>query len=392
MKENIIKTYSNKYLMFKDFPKEQSYSIRDIFIDYWSDFCKYADDTNLNIRDIVYFEVAKMMKCKTPQLGFSLYECPECHNTHIQFHTCKSKFCTSCGNKYSKDRVISIESKLYNCNHRHLVFTIHDDLWNLFREDRNRLNLLFEAVNITLSSWCKEKYGKHGFKLGFVLTIHTFGRNDKWNPHIHALIAELLVSNNNCKRFDFFPYDMLRKRFQKVLLDLLEKNIGKQNFRSLKNKVYSTSKNGFYVRAKKNENLGTKQNINYVLRYCGRPAFAASKILKIEDDYITFWYQRHEDDLFVVETIHIFEFIKRIIIHIPEYQFKTIRYYGFYSRKSKFHDKMIMLVHPKKIEVAKKFNKWFLLSLKTFNDSPLICSKCKTVMQFQYRCTEWRLA
>ena len=185
---------------------------------------------------------------------------------------------------------------------------------------------------------------------------------------------------------------MLRKRFQKVLLDLLEKNIGKQNFRPLKNKVYSTSKSGFYVRAKKNENLGTKQNIKYVLRYCGRPAFAASKILKIEDDYITFWYQRHEDNLFVVETIHIFEFIKRIIIHIHEYQFKTIRYYGFYSKKSNFHDKMIMLVHPKKIEFARKFYKWFLLSLKTFNDSPLICSKCKTVMQFQYRCTEWRLA
>lgn len=378
--------------MFKDFPKEHSYSIRDIFIEHWSNFCEYANINNLNIRDIVYFEVAKMMKCKTPQLGFSLYECPECHNTHIQFHTCKSKFCTSCGDKYSKDRVISIESKLYNCNHRHLVFTIHDALWNLFREDRNRLNLLFEAVNITLSSWCKEKYGKHGFKLGFVLTLHTFGRDDKWNPHIHALIAELLVKNNNCKRFDFFPYDMLRKRFQKVMLDLLEKNIGKQKFRQLKNKVYSTSKNGFYVRAKKNENLGTKQNVEYVLRYCGRPAFAASKILNIKGDYITFWYQRHEDNLFVVETIHIFEFIKRIIIHIPEYQFKTIRYYGFYSKKSKFHDKMIMLVHPKKTEFARKFNKWFLLSLKTFNDSPLICSKCKTVMQFQYRCTKWRLA
>ena len=85
MKENIIKTYSNKYLMFKDFPKEQSYSIRDIFIDHWSNFCEYANNNNLNIRDIVYFEVAKMMKRKTPQLGFSLYECPECHNTHIQF-------------------------------------------------------------------------------------------------------------------------------------------------------------------------------------------------------------------------------------------------------------------------------------------------------------------
>ena len=45
---------------------------------------------------------------------------------------------------------------------------------------------------------------------------------------------------------------------------------------------------------------------------------------------------------------------------------------------------MVMLVHPKKIEFARKFNKWFLLSIRTFNNSPLICSKCKTVMQFQY--------
>jgi len=387
MNDNIVKTYTNKYLMFKDFPKTKSYSIRDIFIKHWHDFCNYADDNNLNIREIVYFEVAKMMKCRTSKLGFSYFECPNCHNHHIQFHSCKSKFCSSCGNKYSKERVISIESKLYNCNHRHLVFTIHDALWNLFREDRSRLNLLFEAVNITISSWFKDRYGKHGFKPGFVLTLHTFGRDDKWNPHIHALVAELGVSNNTCKKLDFFPYDMLRKRFQKILLDLLEKNIGKQKFRPLKNMVYSTSKNGFYVRAKKSENLGTKQNVEYVLRYCGRPAFAASKILNVSGQYITFWYQRHEDDLFVVETIHIFQFIKRIIIHIPEYQFKTIRYYGFYSKKSNFHDKMVMLVHPNKIEFARKFNKWFLLSMRTFNNSPLICSKCKTVMQFQYFCT-----
>ena len=42
MKENIIKTYTNKYLMFKDYPKEHSYSIRDIFIEHWSNFCEYA--------------------------------------------------------------------------------------------------------------------------------------------------------------------------------------------------------------------------------------------------------------------------------------------------------------------------------------------------------------
>lgn len=84
MRENIIKTYTSKYLLFKDYPKTKSFSIRDIFIEHWNDFCIYADKNNLNIRDIVYYEVSKMMKCRTKQLGYSLYECPNCHNIHIQ--------------------------------------------------------------------------------------------------------------------------------------------------------------------------------------------------------------------------------------------------------------------------------------------------------------------
>ena len=72
-----------------------------------------------------------------------------------------------------------------------------------------------------------KKSCKHGFKPGFILVLHTFGRDDKWNPHIHALMAELGVSDNNCKKIDFIPFDMLIKRFQKVLLDLLEIKIGK---------------------------------------------------------------------------------------------------------------------------------------------------------------------
>ena len=32
----------------------------------------------------------------------------------------------------------------------------------------------------------------------------------------------------------------------------------------------------------------------------------------------------------VIETIHAYEFIKKLIIHIPEKNFKMIRYFGIY--------------------------------------------------------------
>lgn len=55
--------------------------------------------------------------------------------------------------------------------------------------------------------------------------------------------------NNVFKNFDFISYDALRKRFQKILLDLLEKEIVRKEFRTLKNFIYKKSNKGFYVYA-----------------------------------------------------------------------------------------------------------------------------------------------
>ncbi len=159
-------------------------------------------------------------------------------------------FCNSCGVKYAKQRALNIESKLISGTHRHLVFIISDILWPLFLEDRKRLNFMFKAISNTLLSWYKEKYKSKNLTPDFVLNLHTFGRDDKWNVHIHCLLSEFALGNNGEKKMDFIPFDMLRKHFQKLLLNLLENNIGKTKFRSIKNKIYSKYDNGFYVRAK----------------------------------------------------------------------------------------------------------------------------------------------
>lgn len=383
---NIIGTFSNKGDIFVSFPKLKSFNLKDIFNDYWDDFLVFASIHNYNIRPVVIHEVDKMLKCKSPSLGYNLFKCPNCNHEHFQYNTCKCRFCSSCGIKYSNERSLSISSKLINCNHRHLVFTIPDVLWPFLREDRSRLNILFEAVNITLSSWFGGLNKSLNFKPGFILYLHTFGRDNKWNTHIHCLIAEMAIGKNNIyRKIDFFPYDMLRKRFQTVFLDLLEDDIGKDIFRPIKNSIYLKSKNGFYVRAKKNQFPSTKKALDYILRYCSRPAFASSRIISIEDNYITFWYQRHEDNMFIVERIHVFEFIERLIIHIPNYQFKTIRYYGFYSsRCSRLYDCFKKLLDKSKLSFYRNLNKWRLLLIFTFKRDPLVCPNCGTIMEFVY--------
>ena len=100
---------------------------------------------------------------------------------------------------------------------------------------------------------------------------------------------------------------------------MLEKALTPNVFRTIKNKCYREYDLGFYVRAKKNEFPNSKKGIEYILRYCGRPSFASYRIIDIEDDYITFWYQRHEDDKFVAVKVPIFEFIRPVREAIMNY-------------------------------------------------------------------------
>ena len=66
------------------------------------------------------------MICKTKALGYSVYECPDCHKTKIVYNTCKGRFCNSCGIKYAKQRATEILTHLIDVPHRHLVFTMPD--------------------------------------------------------------------------------------------------------------------------------------------------------------------------------------------------------------------------------------------------------------------------
>lgn len=369
-------------MFYKD--RTIKYRLKDIFSDHWENFIK--ENKDLNIRPVVLKEVDKMISCRTSELGYSVYECPDCGELKFSYHTCKSRFCPSCGNKYVRKRTEAILQKCYNCKHRHIVFTISDFLWDFFRKDRKLLDLLFQAVSKTILSWFKDKYKSQNYIPGIIAVLHTYGRDMKWNPHIHTIVTEGAMGNSNIfKKFDYISYDALRKRFQKILLDLLEKKINKPSFKILKNFIYKKSNKGFYVYAEKKNNQSTLNMIEYVVRYTGKPAMAESRILDYDGEYVTFWYQRHEDNKLVKECIHVYDFFKRLIIHIPNENFKTVRYYGIYSKKHKFHDKMIMLVKSQIHKLRNSLNSWRMMIIKDFDIDPLTCPKCGNLMLWQYR-------
>lgn len=381
----ILCTENDKeFILYKDKVKNRKtmFTIKQIFKDWWNRFLeKYP---NLNIRNVVFSNVERMLKCKTWDLGYAIFKCPDCGNEKIVPHTCKSRMCSSCGNKYNKQRETSIFSKLFKYKHRHVVFTIPDELRIYFRQDRKRLNYLFHAASITINYWFKQKYKKKNLIPAYISILHTFGRSLIFNPHIHMILMDGGISNK-CKEFvkvDFFSYPSFRKRFMKVLLDLLENDIGKEEFRQIKNKMYLNHREGFYVFAPPSKFKSYTDLIKYVCRYVARPVMAESRIIDYDGTFVTFWYQRHNDDLIIIEKIHAYEFISRIIVHIPDYNFKQIRFYGAYHNSTKIQIDVAKILTKEKFIFKKSLNNWRPMILLSFHIDPLCCPTCGNIMVY----------
>jgi hypothetical protein len=364
---------NNKSIKIKS---DKSFKIKDIFADNWDAFLELGHP----IRPAVLKNVDKIIKCGDPSMGHAIYHCDHCNSIKHVYFTCKSRFCNSCGSKYIQDRANSISSKLINCKHRHIVFTIPMELRIFFIRNRKLLNLLFEASSKTILSWCFEQNKSENFKPGFISTLHTFGRDLKWNPHIHMIITEGASGTKTIwKKISHFPFNMLRKKWQAILLNLLHKHLG-NSFYKLKSFLFKNYSNGFYVFAKPNLDSKAHDAVKYIIRYTGRPVMAQSRILDYDGEFVTFYYDRHEDNERVTEKIHVFEFFKRLIIHIPDEQFKMIRYYGLYAKEYTHSSKLYLMENFGRRELRKRYSHWRARLLLAFGVDPLCCS-CGNTMK-----------
>ena len=310
-----------------------------------------------------------------------MYGCPHCGQLKFVPFRCHSRFCPSCGNKYSMERTTSMACKLINVQHRHCVFTIDESLRDFFLNDRSLLHCLFHAVTSVVSRMFFNLNKSRNFTPGFIMVLHTFGRDLKWNPHIHCLISEGGYSDDGFWRNIYhFNYNYLRNSFRTALLNEMELKIG-PSFKKVKALCYSEHEHGFYVYAKPNK-CDPSTVIKYIGRYLGRPVIATSRIDSYDGDSVTFHYNRHEDNKYVVETIPAIDFIKRLIRHIPQKNFKMIRYGGLYARHREEDKRLYRAVSMQKKRLFLSFTQWRTAILTSFGYDPLKCPNCGHDMEF----------
>ena len=187
-------------------------------------------------------------------------------------------------------------------------------------------------------------------QFAMICTLHTFGRDLKWNPHIHALIPELSYDfrKSEIKHVTHFDYESLRKTWMYEVNRLLLEYF--KNDRAIKKMIdasYRKQEEGFYVYAKKDvddkderytKNINSqnvKGCVSYMMRYAGRPAMAESRITcyNKDSDDITWYYEDHKTQEKIEVKQTGLDLLRKTIIHIPDKGFRMVRYYGFYHPK-----------------------------------------------------------
>ena len=352
--------------------------LQEIFSDHYEEIIY-----SLRPRPSVIENIDKMLHCGDPSFGGIMWGCKKCGNLKFVPFRCKSRFCPTCGNKYSIDRTLSMSAKIIHTQHRHCVFTIDDSLRHFFLEDRELLNCLFSAIRSVVLRMFHKDNKSELFTPGFICVLHTFGRDLKWNPHIHCLISEGGIGTSGIWRAKkHFDYTLLRLAFRTALLNELEAKIG-SSFKRVKSACYHNHKNGFYVYAKPRK-CDPYEVMKYIGRYLGRPVIALSRIDSYdkENDTVTFHYTRHEDDKYIIETIPAMDFIKRLIRHTPEKHFKMIRYYGIYARHRDTDKQLRRAMSKEKHRYWLSFNRWRSLFSHSMGYDPLKCSCCGEEMVF----------
>lgn len=381
-------------------------TIQEIFKNHWSEFVNIQKAKGKSIRQSILKNVEKMIHCKDLSLGYLFFECPKCNNFHIQGLSCHSRFCVSCGKKYRDARAFNIMKRCISVPHRHITWTISEDLRWLFQKYKDLYIELFSSVDDVLKYliWNKSKASrKRNERLGYISSLHTFGRDMKHNPHIHTLVTECTIDNTKKRKpYSYFNYETLRKAFMNQLLKRMYRFLKRNKhckdlikFNDIRKNLYNTKDNGFYVNAPqkevKNKNQ-IKQIVNYVCRYQAHPAMSESRIISYDKDkgMVYYYYDPHEDDAILNDsdkigrqyvTESVYEFIAKLIIHIPLDNIHLTRYYGFYANHSSLDiSNQYKLFSFYDLHKVKSNLNWRTRLLSSYHYDPLICS-CGAIMK-----------
>lgn len=319
--------------------------------------------------------------CRTSALGWHKDRCDECGHIRISYNSCRNRHCPKCQNIQRKAWVEDRKQDLLPVPYFHVVFTVPDKLNRFFLQDSTVMyNLLFKSVWNTLSQFFMTRLHGDG---GMIAILHTWGQNLSLHPHLHCIVPAGRidirgnwnpVAESESGRVYLFPVENLSRVFRGKFMEALKNHfpVDKQ----LKKEIFQ---NPWVVYAK--EPFASPASVvEYLGGYTHKIAISNHRLVRINDQDVTFRWRDYRDNQQKLMTLTGVEFLRRFCQHILPKGFVRIRHFGILSatRKEDFRELQISMgITPSGRNKKHTRMSWKEICREQLDYDPDLCPHCK---------------
>ena len=274
--------------------------------------------------------------CRTAAMGGHLDRCLDCGYERPAYNSCRNRHCPKCQAIDQARWLAGRLETLLPIPYFHVVFTLPGELSAVVQRNRRRLfGLLFRAASQTLLTLGRDP-DRLGAQLGITMVLHTWTRDLRFHPHVHALVTggglsldgQRWVQGDACylfpvkvisRLFRGKMLDGLRREHQHDELDLPEDLHSAHSFSRLVDDLYNTD----WVTYAKAPFAGPRQVLAYLGRYTHRVALSNHRLLELTPDHVTLRTRGQKS-----VTLPPPELLRRFLLHVLPPGFVRIRHYG----------------------------------------------------------------
>ena len=220
--------------------------------------------------------------------------------------------------------------------HRHLVLTIPRLIRHTFKSDRALLDELYQAAHSAITAWLRDRTGQPTGQPGLVVAVQTFGDFLFWHPHVHVLAtAGVFTADGDFHLAPTGGWQELRELWGLALLRRLREAGALAAWQIARLKEWRHT--GFTLDAGEaplaaDDAAGRRRLAEYLLR----APFSVEKITYHADtSSVLYRSERHWRTKRNFEVFSASAFIAALVAQIPPKGTLQVRYYGWYSNKSR---------------------------------------------------------
>jgi hypothetical protein len=270
----------------------------------------------------------RVLACRTPELGGSLFACAPCGSYHYAYHSCNDRHCPLCGQTDAEAWLEQHQRLLLPVPYFLVTFTVPEALRPWLRaHPQLGYGLLFQASARAVQdlAWNPKRLGA---SVGLLGLLHTWSRTLSYHPHVHYLVPGGGLSRDQrtwvaCPNKFLLPVkalsDHVRTLFKKALQEQAPEAL-----QSLPAKIW---KQRWVVHS---QAAGSGENaLRYLSRYVFQTATGNRTLRRRPDGRVRWPYRDSASRQWRHLDLEPFELIRRYLQHVLPAGFHRVRLFGF---------------------------------------------------------------